>query len=137
MRWTPHLGILQQIMAGDAAAESAIHRLVISINRQEVLIEQFKSENALLQNSLAYFALSSGVLSSPDHAAPLASAISALAISMLRLEFDTSMASARAVQDRLDELARQIPDLVDAAPAAALLAHGRLLHDCFQPPMAS
>ena len=120
---------LQQIMLGDAAAESAIDRLMTSVNRQELLIEQFKSENALLQNSLAYFALSSGALSSPDQAAPLASAISTLAISMLRLEFDTSMASARAVQDRMDELARQIPDQVDAAPAAALLAHGRLLHE--------
>jgi signal transduction histidine kinase/CheY-like chemotaxis protein len=123
------LGHLQQIMAGNTAAESAIHSLVISADRQEVLIEQFKSENALLQNSLAYFALSSSILSSREHDAPLASAISALAISMLRLDFDTNMASAHAVQDRLDELARQIPYLVDAAPAATLLAHGRLLHE--------
>lgn len=123
------LGHLQQIMAGDDAAESAIQRLVMSVNHQETLIEQFKSNNALLQNSLAYFALSSASLSSPEQPAPLTSAISALAISMLRLESDTSMASAHEVQDRLDELARQIPGLDDAAPAATLLAHGRLLHE--------
>ena len=116
------LGHLQQIMGGDAAAESTIHSLATSANRQEALIEQFKSDNALLQNSLAYFALSSGFLSSRDHGAPLASAISGLAISMLRLDFDTSMTSADEVQDRLDELARQIPDLVEAAPAVAFNA---------------
>jgi len=123
------IGRLREIMAGDAAAESAIRRLAVSTSNQEALIEQFKSDNALLQNSLAYFALSSALLSSPDQTAPLTSGISALAITMLRLEFDTSMSSARDVQDQLDELARQIPGLIDGAPAAALLAHGRLLHD--------
>ena len=45
---------LRQIMADDAASKSAIDRLAASVGRQENMTEQFKTGNALLQNSLAY-----------------------------------------------------------------------------------
>ena len=47
---------LTEVMADDFATKTAIDRLTTSIGRQEALVEQFKTSNALLQNSLAYFA---------------------------------------------------------------------------------
>src|ERR1700722_4170740 len=48
---------LRQIPAMDPATKSAIDRLAMAVVQQEHFVEQFKSDNALLQNSLAYFAL--------------------------------------------------------------------------------
>ena len=118
------VGRLRQIQQIDAATTSAIDRLAEAIVQQEHLVEQFKSDNALLQNSLAYFALFSS-----DWTGSAASSVSSLAAAMLHLTLDTSTASASEVQERLNELARQPLPSDDAASAKALLAHGRLLHD--------
>jgi hypothetical protein len=84
------VGNLQQITALDAATRSAIDRLAMAVTRQEQFVEQFKSDNALLQNSLAYFALFSS-----DWHGPLAQPVSSLATAMLRLTLDTTAARAR------------------------------------------
>ncbi len=119
---------IRMILAGGQEAQAAIDNLAAAVKRQEELTEQFKSNNALLQNSLAYFARFSAYLCAPDQAYPLAPAVSALAVAMLRLTLDTSPTAARDVQDRLDELTkRALPS--DNSPAAALLAHARLLSD--------
>ena len=115
---------LRQIPAIDPATKSAIDRLAMAVVQQEHFVEQFKSDNALLQNSLAYFALFSS-----DWGGTAAPLVSSLAAAMLRLTLDTSMVTAREVQDRLDELARQPFPPSDADSAQALLAHGRVLHD--------
>jgi hypothetical protein len=83
------VGHLQQITALDAATRSAIDRLAMAITRQEQYVEQVKSDNALLQNSLAYFALFSS-----DWDDPLAPQVSSLATAMLRLTLDTTAARA-------------------------------------------
>jgi signal transduction histidine kinase/AmiR/NasT family two-component response regulator len=115
--------------ADEPATEAAIDGLTASVRRQEELTEQFKSYNALLQNSLALFSLFSANLGAPNQADPLASEVSALAAAMLHFTLDTSSTNAGAVQVRLDELARRIPPGDGPSPATALLAHGRLLHD--------
>jgi signal transduction histidine kinase len=115
---------LRQVLALDDKAKPAIGRLATSVARQENLVEQFKSDNALLQNSLAYFAKFSS-----DWSGSAAPVVSSLAAAMLRLGLDTSAASAREVQNRLDELARQPLSPDDSTPMLALLAHGRMLHD--------
>src|ERR1700722_7566475 len=115
---------LRQVLALDNRAKSAIGRLASSVARQENLVEQFKSDNALLQNSLAYFAQFSS-----DWGGSATPLVSSLAAAMLRLALDTSAASAREVQNRLDDHARQPLSPGDTTPAQALLAHGRLLHD--------
>jgi signal transduction histidine kinase/FixJ family two-component response regulator len=120
---------LREIAAQDTAIRSAIERHTMLVARQEELIEQFKSNNALLRNSLAYFALFSSQRSTPDLDGSLTPAVSALAAAMLRLTLDTSAASAAEVESRLDGLARLIPSTGDATSARALLAHGRVLHD--------
>ena len=120
---------MREILTDNPGSEVAVGRLAASVSRQEELTEQFKSDNALLQNSLAYFSLFSSNMSAPDQGEPLAPAISALATAMLHLTLDTSAASARGVQDRLDELAKQVPSSVGTSPAVPLLAHARLLRE--------
>jgi signal transduction histidine kinase len=107
----------------DTATTASIERLAAAVLRQEALVERFKSNNALLQNSLAYVALFSG-----DAAGPLAQLVSSLAAAMLRFTLDTSSTAAEEVQVRLDQLAdRSFQSEVSST--GALLAHGRLLHD--------
>jgi signal transduction histidine kinase len=119
---------LRTSMAGDAAADAAIDRLAGSLARQADRVEEFKSTNALLQNSLAYFAMFSVNLSIPRQDNSLAQTVDMLATAMLRLTLDTSPDASAAVATRLDRLAAFV--LSDASsPVAALLAHGRLLHD--------
>jgi len=115
---------LRQVAAIDPETAEAVDRLSGSVDRQEGLVEKFKSDNALMHNSLAFF----GRFSVGSKAPELEPAISAAAAAMLNLTLDTSQDAARQVQDRLDELNKQATPnhSEDIAP---LLAHGRLLHD--------
>jgi hypothetical protein len=96
------------------------------VDRQERLAEHFKSENALLHNSLSFFVRFSAGPASAD----LNPAISSAAAAMLQLTLDTSPASAQQLKDRLDQLSQQPTSRADvAATLEALVAHGLLLHD--------
>ncbi len=123
------LGRSRDNASEDAAEAAAIDRLVTEAARQEELTEQFKSANALLQNSLAYFPLLTARLAASDRSGPAAAPVSSLAAAMMRLTLDTSPAVVREVADRLNELAAQPAAAGGAASVQALLAHGRLLHD--------
>ena len=120
---------LRDAALADVEEAKAVGELAASVDRQEELTEQFKSHNALLQNSLAYFRLFSAHLTEADRNGPLAPAVSGLAAAMLQLTLDTSAAAAQDVADRLDELAAQPRTGVDAGGVHALLAHGQLLRD--------
>jgi signal transduction histidine kinase len=123
------LGRVPDNASNDAAEVAAIDRFATEAARQEELTEQFKSANALLQNSLAYFPLLSARLAASDGSGPSATAVSMLAASMLKLTLDTSPAAAHEVEDRLNALAAQPAAAGEASSVQALLAHGRLLHD--------
>jgi signal transduction histidine kinase len=123
------LGRLRDNTSNDRKATAAIDRFATAAARQEELTEQFKSANALLQNSLAYFPLLSARLAASNPNGPVAPAVSTLAAAMLRLTLDTSPAAARDVADRLNELAAQPVAAGEAGSVQTLLAHGRLLHD--------
>ncbi len=123
------LAQLRQTAAVDDETTAAIDRLAALVARREALVEQFKSDNALLQNSLAYFRLFSGHLSEPDRSGSFAPAVSALVSAMLELTLDTSPTAAHEVEERLDSLAREPPVSNPADSIQALLAHGRMLHD--------
>ena len=84
---------LRDAASVDAEEVAAVDRLAASVNRQEELTEQFKSSNALLQNSLSYFRLFTARLSEADRNDPLAPAVSALATAILQLTLDTSSAA--------------------------------------------
>ena len=114
---------LRRTAAFDKETTMAIDRLTTSVERQEALVEQFKSNNALLHNSLAFFGR---FRLGPDFQ-DLAPAVGAAAAAMLHLILDTSQAVADEVEARLDELANQARPS-DRDSVAALLAHGRLLH---------
>ncbi|GJD53689.1 Wide host range VirA protein [Methylobacterium crusticola] len=117
---------MREVAQDGVRSAAAIDALAASVARQDALVERFKTENALLQNSLAYFGLFSARLRQADDARVLP-ALSDLAAAMLRLTLDTSSSSAREVEDRLRGLAAQ-PGARDDAAVQALLAHGRLLH---------
>ena len=119
------LARLRETAAIDSETTAALNQLVTSVDRQEELVEQFKSENALLHNSLSFF----GRFSVRPASADLGPAISAAAAAMLHLTLDTSSAAAREVQDRLDGLGNLARASGDSEFVEPLLAHGRLLHD--------
>jgi DAHL domain len=116
---------LRQTAAIDADTTTAVDRLAASVDRQEHLVERFKSENALLHNSLAYFVRFGTRPASPE----LGEAMSGAAAAMLQLTLDTSANAAREVGDRLDELDRRAGEASAGTSVEALLAHGRLLHN--------
>jgi signal transduction histidine kinase/CheY-like chemotaxis protein len=118
------LARLRETAAIDSETTAVLDQLVTSVDRQEELVEQFKSENALLHNSLSFF----GRFSVRPASSDLGPAISAAAAAMLQLTLDTSSAAAREVQDRLDELGNRSRSSGDSESVEALLAHGRLLH---------
>jgi DAHL domain-containing protein len=110
--------------AGSGSEESAaIEALATCARRQQDLIERFKSRNALLRNSFAYFGIFSARLGAADHM-PLVAAATTLTAAMLHLTLDTSPAAAREVKDRLEQLARVQSPRGDADSIQAVLAHG-------------
>ncbi|MBW8723987.1 MAG: two-component system VirA-like sensor kinase [Inquilinus limosus] len=123
------MGRLDEVAALDPRIAASVGDLSALMVRQDELIEDFKSKNALLQNSLAYFGVLGSRLGATDGDGALAADVGALAAAMLRLTLDTSPTIARDVQDRLEALGGRPPPPGDAAPLRALLAHGRLLHD--------
>ena len=123
------LARLQDVQASHPRTVTPIRELAAAVARQEGLTEEFKSDNALLQNSLAYFGLFDMQLGASDLNGPIFPAVSALGASMLHLTLDTSPVVAREVAERLDALATRPFPPVDAAALQGLLAHGRMLHD--------
>lgn len=123
------LARLQDMQAAHPRTVAPIHQLAAAVTRQEGLAEHFKSDNALLQNSLAYFGLFSVQLGASDLNGPIFPAVNALGASMLHLTLDTSPAAAREVADRLDALAARSSSAEDAAALQGLLAHGHMLRD--------
>lgn len=122
------LARLREAAGSDPEEVAAVEVLAARVRRHQELIEQFKTKNALLQNSFAYFGLFGARLAASDDKA-LAVAASALAAAMLHLTLDTSASSAREVEAKLDELSRLQNSPGEAESIRAILAHGRMLHD--------
>jgi signal transduction histidine kinase len=122
------LSRLQEAAGSDPEERAAIELLARRAARQEDLVEQFKTKNALLQNSFAYFGLFSARLGASDYK-PAVAGSSALAAAMLRLTLDTSEPAAHEVKQRLDQLADLQSPAGDADSIRAILAHGRMLYD--------
>lgn len=122
---------LQQLReaAGPGAEESAaIEVLAAGAARQEELIEQFKTRNALLQNSFAYFGLLSARLAASNQGALVAVA-TRLSAAMFRLTLDTSQSTASEVKNQLNELAALQVQPEDVSFVQATIAHGGVLYN--------
>ncbi len=105
-----------------------VERLAAATRREEELTERFKTDNALLRNSLSYVGLLSTNPDFVERNPLLAPSIGALAAAILQLTLDSSPPSRHAVQDRLVELAEQTPvEGSDERSAQAFIAHARLL----------
>jgi signal transduction histidine kinase len=122
------LARLREAAGKDSEEGAAIEVLAARAARQEQLIEEFKSKNALLQNSFVHFGALSTRLAASDHGA-LVAVGTRLSAAMLRLALDTSEAAAGEVQDRLRELKALQPPPGDGILIEGVLSHGGLLHD--------
>ena len=123
---------LREAAAGDPEVAAASDRLARLADQQEQLTEQFKSRNALLQNSLAYFGLLCARLGeahqrSSDQVHQVSALVSSLAAAILHLTLDTSPNVIADVDDRLRRSSVQGLSAGDSAVAEALLAHAQLL----------
>ncbi|MGC2082467.1 MAG: two-component system VirA-like sensor kinase [Bradyrhizobium sp.] len=115
---------LRELSGPDTDALAACDRIATVIEQQEDLVERFKTENALLHNSLSFFGRFGVHPPSPE----LDATISAAAAAILHLALDTSSSSVHDVKERLDELEQRARDAAVADSVEALLAHGRLLN---------
>ncbi len=100
-----------------------VDRLAAAIKIEETLTERFKSDNALLRNSLAYVTLLSASPGFHDRDLRLRT----LATAVLQLALDSSTRSQQAVEEGLLDLAVQPPVEADQGTAQALASHARLL----------
>ena len=87
---------LREMSAADTDALAACDRIATVVERQEELVERFKTDNALLHNSLSFFGRFGVHPPTPE----LDSTISAAAAAILHLALDTSIRSRLALQPR-------------------------------------
>ncbi|MBV8440072.1 MAG: two-component system VirA-like sensor kinase [Hyphomicrobiales bacterium] len=107
-----------------------VDRLTAATEIEEELTERFKTDNALLRNSLSYVGLLSTDPDFVERNPLLAKPIGALGAAILQLTLDSSAQFQQTVQDRLVELAEQTPvEGPNEATAQAFLAHARLLEN--------
>ena len=119
------------ISDGAAAAEIARRHgeLAAAVAAQEDLAEAFKSDNALLQNSLRYFAHAIERLGGPqrDPEESGAAEIAALAGAMLRFAGGSDAEGAAGLERSLERLAALPAAAARRDDVAALVLHGRLV----------
>jgi len=84
-------------------------RLAATVAQQEELTERFKSSNALLQNSQTYVGLLSTSPAFGAQDAQISPTTGALAAAILYLTRDTSPDAVKALQERIDQFAAQVP----------------------------
>ena len=116
--------LAERIPAFAHAVESASEQQ----QQQLMLIEQFKSENALLQNSLVYFsALSKGFQQSLSNEKPLKNIIGEIVTSMLAFTLDPSDDNAKLLQSGVSVLRATGSDPSQARSRDNLVAHTQLV----------
>jgi len=114
---------LRALAASEGLGAAPIERLAAATKIEENLTERFKSDNALLRNSLSYV----GLLTTSPGFNGRDVRLGELATAILQLTLDSSARPQQAVQERLLELALQPPAESDQGTAQALMSHARLL----------
>jgi signal transduction histidine kinase len=110
-------------VASEGLDPKPVERLAAAIQVEENLTERFKSDNALLRNSLSYV----GLLSASPEFNDRDIRLRRLARAILLLTLDSSARSQQAVEEGLLALAVQPPAQADQETAQALISHTRLL----------
>ncbi len=110
---------MQQQNEGEALGQA--------MQRQETLTERFKSRNALLQNSLAYFGLFSARISTDAASASLRRDVDRLSAGMLGLSLHSDDSAVQDVRTRLAALQARCRPRLCSDNVQGLLTHGGLL----------
>ena len=122
------VALLRSEALKDGLDTAPVDLLAAASAQEEELTESFKSDNALLHNSLSYVGLLSTNPDFVERNPLLAKPIGALAAAILQLTLDPSAPSHQAVLDGLAELTEQTPvERRDEEHAQAFIAHARLL----------
>ena len=124
------LAELQALSPAGSALRAQADALEANVALQEGLLERFKTSNALLQNSAAFFDQLAMQVTADGQATPVAAGIGSLAMAVLQLTHEASADGASRVDANLSALAalvRQLPDAPHAADAEVLVQHGRML----------
>jgi signal transduction histidine kinase len=114
---------LRTRVASEGLDTGPVDRLAAATKIEEKLTERFKSDNALLRNSLSYV----GHLSTSPGFNDQNFRLGALATAILQLTLDSSARAQQAVEERLLEVAQQPLFEADEGTAQALISHARLL----------
>jgi signal transduction histidine kinase/ActR/RegA family two-component response regulator len=113
--------------AAGGKMQTEIERLAAAVADQEALVEEFKSGNALLHNSLMFFGHTIEQFDAPDRRQDAVSAeVGRLANAMLRFTSDPQVDIASDVTASLERLA-QWPAGNANAGVRALISHGRVI----------
>ena len=124
------LAELQDLSPAGSALRARAGDLEANVTVQEGLLERFKTSNALLQNSAAFFDQLAMQVTADGQATPVASGVGSLAMAVLQLTHEASPDGASRVDANLSALAalvREFPDAPHAADAEVLVQHGRML----------
>lgn len=114
---------LQASNAGDPDVQA----LAEAVDREAAMVERFKTGNALVQNSIAYFDSLSDRLSESDIAPGLARAVAALQIRISELVRDSTPARLADIRTRLETLHEADGAAARAGDVDAIVLHGRQL----------
>lgn len=106
--------------------DGRIAGVVAAVRDDSALIERFKSDNALLQNSVSYFNYMSGQVAARSDGL-LAIEIGTLTTAMLRFVNDSRPEAAQAATASLDRLVRPSVGMAPASDVRSLVSHGRLI----------
>lgn len=127
----PSLRTAVAIAVGDArpVMERRVEALVAALDEQERLVERFKSQNALLQNSLRIFSHVLGQMSGERGSRNSATnaRLGAAANAMLRFTSDPRADAAAEASVTLDRLQGRLADPELALDFSMLVAHGQLI----------
>ena len=121
---------LRKLSPAGSALRARADDITGNLARQEDPLERFKTSNALLQNSAAFFDQLAMQVNADGRAAPIQAGVGSLAMAVLQLTHESSPDGAARVEEglaRLAALARQSPEEPHAADAEVLVQHGRML----------
>jgi signal transduction histidine kinase/CheY-like chemotaxis protein len=125
---------LRETAGYDPEIAAAIDEVMKSVDKTEGLTEQFKSRNALLQNSLAYFIVFGERLIKEEQDRNRAAQVSGLAAAILHLTLDSSAPIVADVDERLRTMPLGGPPAGsspgwDSPASKPLIEHARMLRN--------